>query len=234
MHPPFPRALIQSLEPSDQKLLTMLCEQLSDEAIHIIARADYGYGADSNFIELKQQISGRTFPSAISFGVHEVLRLTRWLNATANDELLARCYSCVQLLHLKPEHVYDEASEPSSLITLVDSAIKLPEYSGAIMQFTAWRALHCYDTELAFCRAHGDDESDVFVEPYTLLALLLLMILNGERKEDQLAVYNELTGHKETAEEKAAVIDALVQDSGVNLPMWRDLVSRLALPLRHA
>jgi hypothetical protein len=227
MHPSFPLPLIQALEPSEHKLLTLLCEQLSDAMISRMARADYGYGADSNFAELKQQISERTFPAHMSFGVHEVLQLTRWMNAGTEEELLARSYACVRLLHLDPETQYDETAESSSLIALVDAAIQLPAYRRPALQFVAWKVLDLYTRELDACFEDGGDESDVYIERYSLFALLLLMVLNDEPREHVRAIYEALTGYKNTAAEKSAVINDLLQDSGLKESLWKEIVSRL-------
>lgn len=189
--PPFPLALIQSLEPSEHHLLHLLCEQLSDDALLLIARADYGYGAESNFADLKKFVHEHIFPSQVTFGIHEVLQLKRWSAAKTREEMLARAYSCVLLLNLKAETQYDETAESSSLIALVDSAIKLPEFRRPILQFTAWKVLHLYEQELAYCREDGDDDSEAYIESYSLFALLLLMIVNDEPQENIRTVFNE-------------------------------------------
>jgi hypothetical protein len=226
MRPPFPLPVIQSLGPSEHTLLTLLCEQLSDEALMLIARADYGYAAEANFTDLKQLVGERIFPAQMTFQLHEVLQLTRWHTPETREELLARSYSCVLLLHLHPETQYDETAASSSLIALVDSAIRLPEFRRPILQFVAWKVLHLYERELAYCREDGEDESEAYAESYSLFALLLLMILNDSHKEDVRAVYDELTDHKNTDAERAGAVHDLVQESGVMQTMWKDIVSR--------
>lgn len=227
MRPPFPLALIQSLEPSEQNLLNILCGQLSDDTIMRIARADYGYGAEANFADLKQFVHERVFPSQMTFGIHEVLQLTRWLQAETKEEVLARSYACVLLLNLKPETQYDESAESSSLIALVDGAIRLPELSRPALQFAAWKVLKRYEQELAYCRDDGDDESEAYIESYSLFALLLLMIVNDAATENVQTIYNELTGYRQTDEEKTAAVENLLQESGVQQTLWRELTRQL-------
>lgn len=225
--PPFPLALIQSLEPSEENLLNMLCEQLSDDAIMRIARADYGYGAEANFADLKQFVRERVFPSQMTFGTHEVLQLTRWLRAETKEEVLMRSYACVLLLNLKPETQCDESAESSSLIGLVDGAIRLPELRRPALQFVAWKVLKLYEQELAYCREDGDDESEAYIESYSLFALLLLMIANDAPTGNVQTIYNTLTGNRQTDEEKSAAVEYLLQESGVQESMWRELTGQL-------
>lgn len=226
--PPFPLSVIQALEPSSQQLLTMICEQLSDEAIMFIARADYGYGAASNFTELKQLVRDKVFPAQMDAGVHEVLTLTRWSRPETTGELLARSYACVLLLNLSPESTYGESAESSSLIGLVDGALKLPgKFRRPVMQFVAWKVLHLYELELACCREDGDNIDDIYFERYSLFALLLMMVMNDEPQESVQPILDLLTDYKDTAEERAAVIAELLQDSGVQEEMWRSAVRQL-------
>ena len=101
---------LEGLTPDPDALLNEISPHISDDVLHFIAHADYGYDADENFHKLKQIRDGGAIAQPLPWSPREVLELTRWSNPAGKDWLqqpdgidrptghLAVVFSCAVLM----------------------------------------------------------------------------------------------------------------------------------------
>ena len=75
-----PPALLTAFPPARDGLFVHVCRATDDATLAVIARADYGFGADEALAELRAIRDSRVLPARLSFLVGEVLSLTRFSN----------------------------------------------------------------------------------------------------------------------------------------------------------
>lgn len=164
---------LQHLDPSPDPLLQLVFQQVDDSMLLEIAEADYGHKAEIHLKKLMEIKCGE-FPDLMEWEPKEVLELTRWSEpdapawqpgSTGERGHWMRLLSCTLLVRATVKHEYREYfnGEESTLIQLVDSAIKLgPESSCAALRFLSWRISY---------QIPGDYD---WTTPYFALAILLL------------------------------------------------------------
>lgn len=172
---------LQHLDPSPDHLFQLVFQYVDDSMLLEIAEADYGCDAN-NHLKVLMEIKAGDFPDPMAWEPQEVLELIRWSEpedptwkpgATGERGHWMRLFSCTLLVHaaVKQEHSGYFLGEESTIIQLVDSAIKLgPESSHAALRFLAWRMK--YQTP------------DDWTSPYFAIAILLLAVSLGECSDE--------------------------------------------------
>lgn len=169
---------LQHLDPSADPLLQLIFQQVDDSMLLEIAEADYGYKFDIH-LKVLREIKAGDFPDPMEWEPKEVLELIRWsepedpgwqLGSTGKRGHWMRLFSCTLLVRATVKYEYREyfIGEESTLIQLVDSAIKLGhESSLAALRFLSWRIKYQkYD-------GYG------WTTPYFAIAILLLSLSLG-------------------------------------------------------
>lgn len=182
-----PLQILKTLRSSQDLFLFRITRLLSDEMLWEIARADYGMGAETCFVQLQQIRETKQMPETLDFELQEVLELTRWTEPENREEHVRRAFACASLLIARPTiNVIDETA---TLASFIESVLALePDYYCAALQLINWRMLHDFLLELSCMNeAEGEDEDDVVLDSFFIYAWLLLMVLNQE-SESSMAV----------------------------------------------
>lgn len=148
---------LQSLEPADNPLLTLIFQHVDDSMLLEIANADYSDDVDIHLAAL-HQIRANNIPIPMQWHPGEVLCLTRWtewdsLNtqdgAISTRNHWMRLFACTVLIwaSLEPENYEYKGEdwnhidgEDSTIIQFLDSALNLGEETSlAALQFLGWR-----------------------------------------------------------------------------------------------
>jgi hypothetical protein len=177
---------LESLEPADSPLLTLIFDRVDDSMLLEIARSDYGDDVDLHLAAL-HQIRANNIPRPLHWHPGEVLELTRWTewdNLNPPDGEIStrnhwmRLFACTVLIwaSLEPEHYEcdDENwnhidGEDSTIIQFLDSALNLGEETSlAALKFLGWR-MQCQMQRALLDEDFGDC-------PCYAVAMLLLWV----------------------------------------------------------
>ncbi|MEI8380032.1 MAG: hypothetical protein WCJ09_07890 [Planctomycetota bacterium] len=161
-------------EPTKDPLLDLAFRRVDDSMLREIAEADYGMDSDAHLQGLLAIKAGQMYVP-MKWKPKEVLELTRWTEpedpssesgSPATRDHWMRLLSCAILIRAaaEPENDGYFNGEGSTIIQLVDSAIKLGEETTvATLQFLRWR--------MEYRRL------DEWNRPYFAVAVLLLSVL---------------------------------------------------------
>jgi hypothetical protein len=163
--------------PTNEELLHLVFKQVDDSMLREIAEADYGMDADAHLKALSAIKTGNV-PAPMEWEPKEVLELVRWSepedptwkpgSVGARGHWM-RLFSCAVLVRAaaEPENDGYFTGEDSTIIQLVDSAIKLGAHTSlAALKFLCWRMQY-----------RTLDEWD---RPYFAIAILLLSVSLGK------------------------------------------------------
>lgn len=165
--------IFKHIEPTKDALFDLAYRHVDDSMLREIAEADYGNDADAH-LQALLAIKAGEIPARMEWEPQEVLELTRWTepeDPTSEPGSIGtrghwiRLLSCAILIRAaaEPENAGYFLGEESTIIQLVESAIKLgEEASFAALQFFCWR--------MEYRRL---DERD---DPYFAVAILLLSV----------------------------------------------------------
>ena len=185
---------LKKLEPSETKLLKMLCELMEEEMIREVSMIDYGQNAEVVFTELKNCIKRKSFPKEMSTYLHENLQLYRWFSNPGRKQHISRALSCLLLLNLNENTTYDYDADDITLGILMSSVLEIGnECYKPLLQFVAWKALNSYQEERGYCLEEEENIEEIEMEEYLNCSLILLLILNEESEEDIIEVFNHLS-----------------------------------------
>jgi hypothetical protein len=185
--PEIPFELLRAMNPNWQDVLLSLSNLVTDEVLRAVAAADYGYKEEKLFIILKEIVTSQTLPIEIDYTLMECLELTRWLEPKNVFEHQCRAFSCALLLIYIGELGYMPLSDDKdTLISLIESAAEFESVQEPVQALLAWRILVDYEVELAFYLEDEEDKDyidEIATDPFYIYALLLIMLINGEKEE---------------------------------------------------
>jgi hypothetical protein len=151
----------------------MAFQNVDDSMLREIAAADYGMDVEEHLEQLRAIKNGKV-PTPMEWEPKEVLELIRWSEpedatwspgSTGRRGHWMRLFSCAALLRAaaEPENDGYFTGEDSTIIQLVDSAVKLGEKTSLVaLKFLCWRMQY-----------RTLDEWD---RPYFAIAILLLSV----------------------------------------------------------
>lgn len=191
--PKIPLGLLERLDSGYEKILKELSALMTDELLHKIAAADYGYGQEGNFTILKAIVGTQKLPATIDFGLTECLELTRWISPANRGEHSMRAFSSALLLILQEVSDYESIGDQNTeLATLIESTSELKITADAAQELVVWRILTDYKKELALYLADEEDRhyvDEITVNPFFIYSFLLLLVYNkaDEQEIDRVA-----------------------------------------------
>ncbi len=78
-------ALLAEFSSDPDALLHEISRHISDDILHYIAKADYGYDAQENFLQLRNIRDGGVIATPLPWAPGEVLSLIRWSQPERTD-----------------------------------------------------------------------------------------------------------------------------------------------------
>ncbi len=164
---------LNRFEPTPDDLLRLVFQRVNESMLREIAAADYGQDVDEHLEQLLAIKSGKIL-APMRWEPKEVLELIRWSEpedptwspgSTGDRGHWMRLFSCAVLLRAAAEPANEGyfSGEDSTIVQLVDSAIKLGEStSKSTLRFLCW----CMQSQ-----THGDWD-----RPYVAIAIQILLI----------------------------------------------------------
>ena len=206
----------------DQPLLSLAFQHVDDSMLREIARADYGMD-DEAHLQALRAIKAGAIPAPMQWEPKEVLELTRWSEpegppwiqgTTGERGHWKRLFSCAVLIRCAAEPENDDRflGEDSTIIQLVDSALKLGQESSlAALQFFCWRTGY-----------RNFDQSD---NPLMTIAKLVLSVSLGQCDAEMA---NQLIAATHSDDTEALTLCELINESQ-SAWTWKDVVRRILI-----
>jgi len=232
--------ILNTLEPSPQPLLEMLCGAMEADMVDKISQADYGQNAEEAFAELQKNIALRTNPDKMSTSMHEAILLYRWIDGDLSQkEHVSRALACYYLLNLNEETTYDYFGDDVTVGILLQSTLALGNtYFKPLVQFIAWKILMMHEEEVRFAELEGETEERVDIESHYHCGLLMGMVMTKRAEEDISDIFSHfgrVTGHGDWVGRREALRKFLQESiSWQNPGYWPRLVADALSEVEHS
>lgn len=219
-----PPELLTAFPPSKTALLDRVRQDVDDDMLRVISRADYGLQAEELFPQLVRIRDTGQLPEPMEFWLHEVLALTRWCDPERPEFSSfghspsgisghwTRLFACAVLLKADVEPAVnaedDATSTPAQL--LVSALVMESSVNEVIGQFLTWRLM---------------EVDRPWEEPVFALALLVVAVRQrvGRLSEQTIGIFAE----------RILVCDAIHQVQYGPLRLWQEHWKPLSAELRR-